>query len=58
MKNSIGTLNIEEKELGGYSNSFSSFETRVSVETGKVESRLGFVYFVVLVSSLIFLFLR
>lgn len=58
MENSTGSLRIEKHGLGNYTNSFKSSVARVERKNDKIKSRLGFVYFIALVLSLIVLFLR
>ncbi len=58
MKNAANTLRITKEEIREYNNSVKSIETLQNEKIGKIKSRLGFVYFVALVTSLVVLFLR
>lgn len=58
MKNSTDAIRIENNELLNSSYSLKFTETNVEKKRGKLKSRLGFVYFVAVVSSLVFLFLK
>ena len=58
MKNSTNAIGIEKKELLNSTYSFNFSETQVVDRKGKIKSRLAFVYFIALVSSIAVLFLR
>ena len=58
MKNSTNAIRIKNNELLDSSYSLKFAEINVEKKQGKLKSRLGFVYFVAVVSSLIFLFLK
>ncbi len=57
MKNSANVLRIEKQELGYFSKPFESTNV-VERKNGMIKSRLGIIYFVAVVSSLIVLFLK
>jgi len=57
MKNSANVLRIEKQELGYFSKSFESTNV-VGRKNEMIKSRMGFIYFVAVVSSLIVLFLK
>lgn len=58
MENTSSALRIAKEEFADYSYSPKSTQILVNEKQSKLKSRLGFVYFVVLVSSLVVLFLR
>lgn len=58
MKNAANTLRITKEEIREYNNSVKSIEILQNEKRGKIKSRLGFVYFVALVTSLVVLILR
>lgn len=58
MENTSSTLRIAKEEFADYNHSLKSSKVLVNEKHGKLKSRLGIVYFVVLVSSLVVLFLR
>ncbi len=58
MENTSSALRIAKEEFADYNHSLKSARILVNENHGKLKSRLGFVYFVVLVSSLVVLFLR
>lgn len=58
MKNAANTLRITKEEIREYNNSVKSIEILRNEKSGKIKSRLGFVYFVALVTSVVVLFLR
>lgn len=57
MKNAANTLRITKEEIIEYNNSIKSIEILQNEKRGKIKSRLGFVYFVALVTSLVVLIL-
>lgn len=58
MKTSTSALRIDKQELGNYPYSFKSSGIAVERKNNKIKSRLGFFYFIALVSSLIVLILK
>lgn len=58
MKTSTSALRIEKQELSSYPYSFKSNGIAVERKNDKLKSRLGFVYFIALVSSLVVLILK
>lgn len=58
MKNTANTLRLTKEEIKEYNNSVKSIVGLQNDKLGKIKSRLGFVYFVALVISLIVLMLK